>query len=54
MKDEEVLPVLLRALATADPDTAEVLIAVIEERQAREPGERDGDQDTVNLLEMFT
>jgi HEAT repeat protein len=53
MKDEEVLPVLLRALATADPDTAEVLIAVIEKRQARESGEYDGDQDTANLLEMF-
>ena len=53
MKDEKVMPILLRALATADPDTAEVLIAVIEERQAREPGESDGDQDTANLLEMF-
>ena len=53
MKDEEVLPVLLRALATADPDTAEVLIAVIEKRQARESGECDGDQDTANLIEMF-
>ncbi len=53
MRDVEVLPILLRALATADPDTAEVLIAVIEERQAREPGEPDGDQDTANLVEMF-
>lgn len=53
MKDEKVLPILLRALATADPDTAEVLIAVIEERQTRESGEGDSDQDTANLVEMF-
>jgi HEAT repeat protein len=53
MRDEAVLPILLKSLATADPDTAEVLIAVIEERQAREPGKYDGDQDTANLLEMF-
>ncbi|NTU99667.1 MAG: HEAT repeat domain-containing protein [Methanoregulaceae archaeon] len=53
MKDEGVLPILLRALVTADPDTAAVLIAVIEERQAREPGEHDGDHDTATLLEMF-
>jgi len=44
MKDERVVPILFKALVTADPDTRDVLLAAIEDHEARESDETGEDQ----------